>query len=148
MEMGLEDGIRGNRLVQVALRNAGIRPVHYYGIDLFEAHEDPEDRISLKEAHKEFTALGAKVKLIPGDPFSALARSANSIKGVDLVVIGHDQDPESVQRAWMYLPRILSEDGVVLKQGLEEEDYKFQVIDRQKLDEIVKGSKSSKKKAA
>ena len=53
------------------------------------------------------------MKLIPGDPLSALARTANSINRIDTVIIGHDVDAESLARAWFYLPRMLATGAVV-----------------------------------
>lgn len=145
LEIGLEDGIRSERMIQVALRAAGIRPVHYVGIDLFEANTDPEvEPLTLKEAHTQLGALGARVKLIPGDIYSGLSRMANQLKDIELVVIGFDQDPELVERCWTYLPRFMTEDAVVLLQGDEAEDYQFRSIDLETVKELATRAKSTK----
>lgn len=147
LEFGLEDGIRSERMIQVALRAAGIRPVHYVGIDLFEGNPDPEaEPLSLKEAHTQLGSLGARVKLIPGDPYSALSRIANQLKDIELVVIGFDQDPELVTRCWSYLPRFLTEDAVVLLQGDEAENYEFRQIDLATVKELADRARPRKER--
>ena len=47
------------------------------------------------------------MQLIPGDPHSALARSANSLQNTDLVIISAGHDEQSLASAWFYLPRML-----------------------------------------
>jgi hypothetical protein len=64
-------------------------------------------------AYRLLRAAGARVKLIPGDPLSALACTANSINRVDTVIIAHDVDAQSLARAWFYLPRMLAAGAVV-----------------------------------
>lgn len=151
LEIGIEDGIRSERMIQVALRAAGIRPVHYVGIDLFEGNTDPEvEPLTLKEAHTQLGALGARVKLIPGETFSALSRIANQLKDIELVIIGFDQDPDVVERCWAYLPRFLTENAVVLLQGDEAENFKFRQIDLETVKDLAsraRGRKNEKRAA-
>ncbi len=73
----------------------------------------PGTGLSLKEAHRSFKTLGVAIQLVPGDPFSALARTANALREIDLVLISADQDAESLDRAWFYLPRVLHATSVV-----------------------------------
>jgi len=151
LEIGLEDGVRSERMIQVALRTAGIRPVHFVGVDLFEANTDPDiDHLSLKEAHKQFTALGARTKLIPGDAYSALSRVANELKDIELVVIGYDQEPAIVERCWNLMPRFLAENAIVLLQGDEAENFQFKEISLETVKELAANSKakSGRKMAA
>ena len=81
--------------------------VSYSGVDLFELRPAGEARVPLKEVFRYLKCTGAKLRLLPGDPFAALARSANELTGTDLIVISCDQDPESLARAWFYVPRML-----------------------------------------
>lgn len=91
----------------------------YAGIDLFEARQNGDGPgLKLKEAHQRLATTGAKIKLIPGDPFSALMRSANSLTGQDLIIIAADQDRASLAKAWFYVPRMLNEHTVVLEETL------------------------------
>ena len=69
--------------------------------------------VQFEMSSETLTPLGAKVHLIPGDPFTALSRVANGLVGVDLLVIGADQDRESLAWAWFYVPRMLHERSLV-----------------------------------
>jgi len=112
VELGVGDGTRAMRMIEMAQRyQAAV--VHYAGIDLFEAREDPATGLSLKQAYKRLRHTGAKVQLIPGDPYSGLARTANALVGTQLLVVSADQDPASLARAWFYVPRMLTEQSHV-----------------------------------
>ena len=86
----------------------------YAGIDLFEARESNRPGLTFKQAYQRIRPLAGKVKLLPGDPYSALARGANELTGTDLIVVAADQDAESLARAWFYIPRMLHPRSVVL----------------------------------
>ena len=45
--------------------------------------------------------------MLPGNPFTALARSANALGPMDVILIAADQDAPSLERAWFYVPRLL-----------------------------------------
>ncbi len=81
--------------------------VYYTGIDLFESRVAQENGLTLKAAHQKLAPTGAHIRLVPGDAFSAIARIANSLQGLDLVVISGDQPAEALNRAWFYFPRML-----------------------------------------
>jgi len=112
----LELGIgTGERTLRVLEHCPASDETSYTGIDMFEARQNGDGAgLSLKAAHKLLSASGAKVRLVPGDPFSALSRSANAIGKQDLIVISADQDRESLAKAWFYVPRMLGETTVVL----------------------------------
>jgi hypothetical protein len=138
LEIGIEDGVRAERMIQMAIRNAGPRVVSYVGIDLFEAHPDSDgDSLTLKQAHQQFTALGARVKLVPGEAFPALDRIANSLKDIDLVVVGWDHDPTSLEKCWNLMPRFMNERTIVLRQGGENENYQFQTLTLADIQELA-----------
>jgi hypothetical protein len=113
VEIGVGTGQRAMRLLAVAQRFAPQERLSYAGIDLFEARPAASPGIALKEAHRQLTATGAQVRLVPGDPFAALARSANALTKTDLLIIAADQDAESLERAWFYVPRMLHESSLV-----------------------------------
>ena len=101
----------------------GVEQFRYTGIDLFESRgADASVGLSLIEAHRMLKATGPNVQLVPGDPFSALARIANSLGRADLVVISADQDESSLRRAWFYIPRILHAGSVVFIEQPSEGD--------------------------
>jgi hypothetical protein len=110
---------RALRLIQVA-QSAVPDAVRYTGIDLFELRP-PEagPRLPLKEAYRQLRGTGAGIRLVPGDPFSALSRAANSLVGSDLVIVSGQHDPQSLARAWFYLPRMLHERSAVYLESPE-----------------------------
>jgi hypothetical protein len=113
LEIGLGDGSRALRIIKLAKRRRRAE-VHYVGVDPFELRPRGESpRLTLKSAYRLLRAAGAHVKLVPGDPFAALARTANTINQIDAVIIGHDADTHALARAWFYVPRMLAPGAVV-----------------------------------
>jgi hypothetical protein len=112
VELGVAKGVRAKRLIELAQRSAK-GEVRYAGIDLFEARDPGQPGLTLKQAHCLLRATGAKVQAVPGDPFSALARVANSLTGTQLLIIAADQSGPALERAWFYVPRMLTENAIV-----------------------------------
>ncbi|HVX12807.1 MAG TPA: hypothetical protein VHC22_16615 [Pirellulales bacterium] len=106
VELGMEQGLRSVRMIDVAMQTQTEGPIRFTGIDLFEM-SPASGGMSLKAAHCRLQATGARVRLVPGDPFSALAMAANHVGPCDLIVIGAGQDAESLAKAWFYVPRLL-----------------------------------------
>jgi len=115
VELGIAADRRTLRMLQVVARYAG-GPVEYTGIDLFEARPAGQQVLSLKAAHKLLKPMADKVRLLPGDPFSALAGAANGLSNTDLLIISAGQDAEALAKAWFYVPRMLSGDTLVLQE--------------------------------
>ncbi len=114
VEMGVGRCQRAAYMIEAAGFHAPAGQVHYTGIDLFEARSATDGPgVTLKTAHRLLTATGAKIRLLPGDPFSALARAANTLTGTDLMVISADQDARCLARAWFYVPRMLHPGSLV-----------------------------------
>ena len=106
--IGMRDALRARRIVQLSQRYSAGDVVEMTGIDMFEGRPaDVAPGVSLKEAHQILNETGARVQLVPGDPFSALARTANSLPDIDLLLLDADHDTESMARAWFYVPRML-----------------------------------------
>lgn len=116
VELGVGDVDRSLRMIQVAQRSAAGQPVHYAGIDLFEARPGQAAAFSLKQAHRLLKPSGALVRLLPGDPLSALASAANTLLGTDLLLISADVDTPSLERAWFYVPRMLHATSLVVRE--------------------------------
>ena len=122
LEIGVGSAQRAQRMIRVAALLSPIEHVRYTGVDLFEARTpDSPPGITLKQAHCLLKASGARIQVVPGDPFSALARTANSLPELDLVLIAADQDGESLERAWFYMPRMLAAHTVVLRETIDPE---------------------------
>lgn len=149
LEIGVGEAVRARRLISVAQRYQAGGEVRYTGIDPFEsrAANDPPG-LTLKLAHRLLKASGAQVQLVPGDPYSALSRSANSLTGVELVIISADQDGEMLARAWHYLPRTLSPEALVFIERLDpvQGEAYLQEIDREELQRLA--SANQRRRAA
>lgn len=116
LEVGIGDGQRTLRMLELAAQHNPPSEIRYTGIDLFEANQAGTPSLSLKEAHRLLKGTGVKIQLLPGDPFMALSRVANSLTGIDLVLISAGQDDDALARSWFYLPRMLHGSSLVFRQ--------------------------------
>jgi hypothetical protein len=103
-------------MVRLAERYAAGEAVRYAAIDLFEARPADQQRLSLKEAHRLLKSTAAQAQLIPGEPATALARMANSLANVDLVLIAFSNSDASLEGAWFYVPRMLHGGSTVFRE--------------------------------
>lgn len=113
VELGIGAAVRARRLIEVAQRYRPGAVPRYTGIDLFESRTQGQAGLSLKAAHQALGDSGAKVQLVPGDPYSALARAANGLTNSDLLIISASQDRDSLAKAWFYVPRMLHAGSLV-----------------------------------
>jgi hypothetical protein len=116
LEIGIGSVSRALRMIDLSQRFAAGEAVRYVAIDLFEARESCAGGLSLKEAHRVFKATGAPVQLIPGAAAAAVARSANSLQNMDLVIISAVHDDAALEGAWFYLPRMLQTKSLVYRE--------------------------------
>ncbi len=109
VELGVGTASRGLRMIDVAAVQAPRCEVQYIGLDLFETRGEADGPgLSLKTAYQKLRATGARVRLVPGDPLDGLARVANSLGTVDLLIFSAGLD-RSCSRAWWFVPRLLHE---------------------------------------
>lgn len=147
LEIGLGDAVRAQRLIGVAHRCCGGEPIRYTAIDLFEARPSGMLGLPLKDAHKLLKATGAQVQLIPGDPASALARSANALQNTDLVLISALHDEAQLAAAWFYLPRMLHAGSAVYVESRHGE-ASLPVLTRLSVSEIETRANASRRRRA
>lgn len=114
LELGIGSLARSTRLIEMAVLAGLSEPPRYTGIDLFEGRSDSNPGVPLKRAHQVLSRFDVPVRLLPGEPCSVLSRHANSINGVEFLLIGRDFDPAALQRAWLFIPRMLAEKSVVV----------------------------------
>jgi hypothetical protein len=148
VEIGLERIDRTLRMLELATAAAQAEPLRYAGIDLFEGRDPAQPGVTLKQAHKVLKPFGAKLQLIPGDVFSALARSANQLTRSDLVIISAGQDPEALAKAWFYLPRMLHDDSRVLIEEGSDENRQFRLLTRLEIEQLASQAARRMRKAA
>jgi predicted O-methyltransferase YrrM len=147
VELGVGSGVRASRIIAVASRFRPGEKIRYTGIDLFEARTQPGTGMPLKHAHTQLKATGAGVRLIPGDPLSALARSANGLQSTDLLVIAADQDTQSLTNAWFYVPRMLHDKSLVMIEDVSGPQPHYRILDSAQVEKLAKGTASTRRAA-
>lgn len=110
LEVGMGDGRRARRLIELARAWRPTQPFDYTIIDPFEL---VPGGLSIKAAHQMLARTGARYRLIPGDPLGALAATANTLLGQQLVIITIPVEPEARAALWFYVPRLLADDALV-----------------------------------
>jgi hypothetical protein len=114
--MGVGSGRRTQRMLRLAQAVSPGEGIRYTGIDLFEARPADQPQLKLRVAYMEFKRLTPCIQLAPGDPYTALARTANSLLGTDLLVIAADQEPEALAQAWPLVPRMLHAKSLIFRE--------------------------------
>lgn len=151
LEVGVGDLNRSKRILKFASELADEETkISFTGIDMFEGRDD-DSGVPLKEAHRALKQFAQTVKLIPGDPYSALARSANSLQQTDMIIISADQDRDSLDRAWFYVPRMMHDDTLVFLEVApedEEEEATLELISMADVVAMARAQDSSIRRAA
>jgi hypothetical protein len=150
VEIGVGRLERTMRLLEVAQQSVPLEELKYTGIDLFEARPDPAAGMALKAAHKELKPLGMKLQLVPGDAFSALARSANSLLKTDLLIVSVEVDADSLAKAWFYVPRMLHDGSQVFIEEAAEKagETRFRLLTRLEIEQLASQAARSMRRAA
>ena len=120
VEVGVGNIERTAALVLVAQRYAADGQVAYTGVDWFDARSAELPRLMLKQAHARLQSTGAKIRLVPGEPGRSLAGVANAHQHTGLLVISAAVADSSLDTAWFYVPRMLDEHSIVLRECLDE----------------------------
>ncbi|MBM4023437.1 MAG: class I SAM-dependent methyltransferase, partial [Planctomycetes bacterium] len=133
LEIGLGTLVRTERMLRAAARAGG--EVTYVGLDRFEGRAvgDPPG-MSLKEAHRRLGGLG-RVRLVPGNADTALARLCNQLGQFDLVLISADNDPRHLERAWFFMQRMVTPTTTVLVEPTA--GAAWLVLPRSRIDELA-----------
>jgi hypothetical protein len=148
VELGVGDAVRTRRILEMALALRPDGEIRYAGIDLFEARPASQAGLSLKAAYKLLRQVPVQSRLIPGDPFTALARVANDLTETDLLVIAADQDPQQLARAWALVPRMVHDSSLVFLERTTQKQKCFDRLSRSELDALIMASKRQVRVAA
>ena len=116
VEFGVADGTRSTRLLEVLSWKQDNLPLRYTGIDLFEARPAGQAGLTLKQAFATIRSPEVKVQLVPGSPYDALVRCANTLTETDLVIISADVHAADLERAWKFVPRMLHDQSLILRE--------------------------------
>jgi hypothetical protein len=127
VEVGLSHLHVASSLIEVAQRFAGDQKVTYSGLDWFDARPAEMPRLTLKDVHRALNATGASVRLVPGPPAASLSAVANAHQNTDLILISSEVTADDLQSAWFYVPRMLHNQSVVLRERmLSDSDVSFE----------------------
>jgi hypothetical protein len=119
VEIGICDITRTQRLLEIASWRRRGAALRYAGVDMFEARPAGQPRLTLKQAFTALRQPAAIVQLVPGEPDTALWRSANSLTQTDLLLIAAGHQPESLARVWVWLPRMLTPTSLIFEQQVD-----------------------------
>jgi hypothetical protein len=109
VELGVGTGGRALRMIDTAAARSPLADVQYTGLDLFEARSTADGPgMSLKTAYRTLYATRARIRLVPGDPWDELVRTANSLGKIDLLLISAGLEMPDA-RAWWFVLRLLHE---------------------------------------
>ncbi|HTN77901.1 MAG TPA: hypothetical protein VL096_21735 [Pirellulaceae bacterium] len=150
VEVGVGQLGRSRKMLEFAAEKSPLENLKFAGIDLFESRVDTASGVELKAAHRELKPLCGKLQLIPGDVYSALARSANSLTKTDLLIFSAGLDADSLAKAWFYVPRMLHDQSLVF---LEEPTAKagetqFRQLKRLEIEQFASTAAKSMRRAA
>ena len=148
--VGLGTGERVTRLLQTARRFHPQERISFTGVDWFEGRTAHTPGMTLKQAHRRFRLLAGKVRLLPGDPHSALERAANALVNTDLLLISADVPESSVRRCWYYVPRMLHPASLVLLEdsAVDDTHSKFHRLSPQRVLEFARRPQTELSRAA
>lgn len=143
LEIGVDGARRAQRLLQATAYWRNVRsdedlpPIDYIGVDLFEAGDGP----ALKDVYRLLRLGGAKVRLLPGDPPSTLARWSNEIGLVDLLLLSSSGGWQQSPRFWYYVPRLITETSIVMVEHRDSsEKSHWEQLGRLQIDRLKKNA--------
>ncbi len=146
VEIGLGDGVRAERIVQVAQKFGAGQTVKYTGIDLFDGRPAEQSPLKLIEMHKRLSAVGVKPQLVPGDLASAVRRIANSHTRTDLMIISAGHESADLDASWFFVPRMLCAGSFLLLQ--DETDGPFKSMSRLDIERLAEQQTPHREAAA
>jgi hypothetical protein len=137
LELGIADGSRALRMIDAATRFTPRSDIQYIGMDSFEDRgETGGPGLSLLDAHRKLTRSGVKIKLIPGDPLKSLARAANDLRQVDVLIISPQTETDRLSRIWYFVPRLLhAQSQIFVEQLLPGSKKAFQAVSPREIDQ-------------
>jgi len=137
LELGIAEGRRALRMIDAAARFTPRADIQYLGMDSFEDRGETDGPgLSLIDAHRVLTRSGARIKLIPGDPLRNLARAANDLGQVDLLIISPQAETDRLSRVWYFVPRLLhAQSRIFVEQMLPGGKKALQAVSPREIDQ-------------
>jgi hypothetical protein len=149
LHLGVGDGKKSLRLIEAALKGHTARDIQFTGIDWFEARPSLGHAWSLKEAHRILRTTGVRVRLIPGDPWAALAENANALGKLDVLLLSCPSIPGPDAPVWHYVPRLLHERSVLfVDTAAADTEAGMQQLSRSEVEAMAKAAAAARRRAA
>lgn len=146
VEIGLGDGVRAERIVQVAQKFGAGQTVKYTGIDLFDGRSEDQSPLKLIEMHKRLTTLGVKPQLVPGNLASSIQRIANSHTRTDLMIVSAGFEQAELDASWFFVPRMLCAGSFLMLQN--EANGAFKTLSRLEIERLAEQQAKPREAAA
>jgi hypothetical protein len=139
VEIGVATGQRAMQMIEIAKLASPGQDIHYVGVDRFEDRTEADGPgLTFKQAHQVLRSDGVRVQLMPGNPSDVLARIANSLGKIDLLIVPAELDSPSFARSWFFVPRMLHEDTLVFVERLRDDGEKvLEIKPRQEIDGLA-----------
>lgn len=151
VEIGVGDAVRARRLLEMAAKPShATEPLRYTGIDPFESRSKDAPGLTLKEAYAQLRTDHVKLQLLPGDPLTALSRSANSLTATDVLIISLDQTGHALEQAWRFVPRMLHTGSLVYleRHGKKPGETKFELVTLSEVGRLASEARRATRRAA
>jgi hypothetical protein len=139
VELGIATGERALRMIDMAKLASPGEEIQYVGVDPFEGRSEADGPgLTLKAAHQLLRRDGVRVQLVPGDLGDALARVANSLGKVDLLIVPAALEAAAFARTWFFVPRMLHEQSLVfVERTLENGQALLEIKPRSEIDVLA-----------
>ena len=108
----------------------------YAAVDEFESAQDVNS-VNLKEFYRTLRGLGIEPRLLPGNLESISPCWANQVRDIDLLVVWGNRELARESRAWLFLPRMLSEHGQIWWESLARGKPSWHVIPKEKAQRLA-----------
>lgn len=144
LEIGLGDGKRLEKMLQVAHTFSNSENLRYTGVDLFDAR--PNHPLKLIDMHRVTRGLPAKTQLVPGDLATAIRKIANSHLRTDLVIFSAGFESDQLTDVAEFLPRMLHSNSRLLIQ--HQPGGTFEVLNRLDVERMSTNDQGSRQQRA
>jgi len=146
VEIGLGDGVRAERIVQIAQKFGPGETVKYTGIDLFDGRSEDQPPLKLIEMHKRLSSMGIKPQLVPGTVASSIQRIANSHTRTDLMIVSAGFDATELEASWFFVPRMLCAGSFLMLQN--QANGAFETMSRLQIERLAENRPKQREAAA
>jgi hypothetical protein len=139
VELGVGDGRRALRLIEIAKLASPGQEIRYIGLDPFEGRSAADGPgLSFKAAHQLLRGEGVRVQLLPGEPAETLLRAANSFGKIDVLLLPAKLESSDFSRMWFFVPRMLHENSLVfVERTLDDGGTRWSLKPRREIDELA-----------